>query len=90
MYKAVTDEIDAINHKIIDSWQQKGQLELEKPTDYIDLSEKKLYIIYANPNRSIQFSGKIADFFRNKCLYHFAAFDGSMPCIVKLSSLPEE
>ena len=90
MYKAVTDEIDAINQKILDSWQQNGQLEIEKPTDYIDMSEKKLYTIYANTNRSIQFSGDISDFIKNKCLYHFAAFDSSMPCLVKLSSLPDE
>jgi len=94
MYEALGEEIETIQQEILDSWAATGSPGFNAGQDYLKHEIGGLYY-YAQINRPADFSGSVDDFMQNQALYHFFPFDDRsknviQPCIVKLSSLPEE
>jgi hypothetical protein len=93
MYDAVEAEIDNIKQSILAKWDTLDLSKIVNPFDkqeFIKNHIVKDLNVYTNTKHPTNFFGTLAQFIRNKALYHFAPFDRQNSiCMIKYDSLPD-
>ena len=93
MYDAVEAEIDSIKQSILAKWDTLDLSKIVNPFDkqeFIKNHIVKDLNVYTNTKHPTNFFGTLAQFIKNKALYHFAPFDSQNSiCMIKYDSLPD-
>lgn len=93
MYDAVEAEIDNIKQSILAKWDTLDLSKMVNPFDKQEFLKNhivKELNVYTDTKHPTNFFGTLAQFIRNKALYHFAPFDDKKSiCMIKYDSLPD-
>ena len=93
MYDAVETEINNIKQSILAKWDTLDLSKIVNPFDkqeFIKNHIVKDLNVYTNTKHPTNFFGTLAQFIKNKALYHFAPFDSQNSiCMIKYDSLPD-